>query len=259
MPELPDLEVFAANLNKRFKGKTLKNVEVGKAQNVNVDASVLKKAVEDQSLKEIYRKGKTLELEFGNKSLLELHLMLNGEIKLFKKGEDIKYNIVAFLFSDDQGFAFTDFQGIAKATLNPDVSVSPDALSKEMDFNYLKELLQKKRSAIKQVLLDQKVIRGIGNAYADEILYDARISPFSISKAIPEQAVKTLASSIRSVLLDAVKNIKKASPDLISGEVRDFLKIHHTKNTQSPSGAEIKVDKKGARKTYYTDEQELYK
>jgi formamidopyrimidine-DNA glycosylase len=258
MPELPDLEVFAGNLNKRFKGKTLKSVTVKKLKNLNVDLKTLEKAIKGQSLSRIYRKGKTLELAFENHSLLELHLMLNGEIKLIKAEEDAKYSVVQLMFADEEGFAFTDFQGIAKATLNPEEPASPDALSEELNSDYLKQILSKKRSAIKQVLLDQKIIRGIGNAYADEILYDARISPFSISKAIPDEAVKKLAASIKSVLLDAVKQINKSQPDLISGEVRDFLKIHHTKKDNSPSGAEIKIDKKGSRKTYYTDEQELY-
>ncbi len=134
----------------------------------------------------------------------------------------------------------------------------PDAMAKEMSSAYLKAVLSKKRSSIKQVLLDQKLIRGIGNAYADEILWAAKISPFSISKAIPEQSVNALHKAINEVLRSAIKQIKKQHPDQLSGEVRDFLKIHNPQAQKSPSGAKIMVDKKSSRKTYYTDEQQLF-
>ncbi len=68
---------------------------------------------------------------------------------------------------------------MATPTLNPAPSAAPDALSEEVNFEFLKTLLSTKKGSIKNILLDQKLIRGIGNAYADEILWDARISPFS--------------------------------------------------------------------------------
>jgi formamidopyrimidine-DNA glycosylase len=107
--------------------------------------------------------------------------------------------------------------------------------------------------------MDQKVIRGIGNAYADEILWHALISPLSVCNKIPEDKIKTLAKSIKTVLHDAIKKILKSHPDIIKGEVRDFLVIHNSSKKKSPTGAEIKQTTIGGRKTYYTDEQELYK
>jgi formamidopyrimidine-DNA glycosylase len=82
--------------------------------------------------------------------------------------------------------------------------------------------------------MDQHVIRGIGNAYADEILWDAGISPFSISNKIPGKKIDALVKSIKSVLKEAEKEIVKRDPGIISGEVRDFLKIHNAKKTHSP-------------------------
>lgn len=106
--------------------------------------------------------------------------------------------------------------------------------------------------------MDQKVIRGIGNAYADEILYDARLSPFSASNKIPADKVKELAKSIRSVLEDAEKQIIKTNPDIISGEVRDFLQVHLPKKKETPAGEAIQQKEVGGRKTYYTERQELF-
>ncbi len=259
MPELPDLEVFAANLNQRFKNKKLEKVHVYVAKKLNVTIGDLEKALGGKQLKEIRRVGKSLHLEFSGNQVLELHLMLHGEIHLLdKKQLEPKFPILELIFDDESGFTLTDFQKAATPTLNPVESEVPDALAKDMNLDYLRKLLSRKRTQIKQVLLDQKSIRGIGNAYADEILWEAKISPFSIAKAIPPKAVKELATAIDKVLKHAISQIRKSNPDLISGEVRDFLLIHHVKNKKSPEGAEIKIDKKGNRKTYYTEEQKLY-
>lgn len=66
--------------------------------------------------------------------------------------------------------------------------------------------------------MDQKVIRGIGNAYADEILWEALISPVSVCNKIPDNKIKALSKSIKKVLKNAVKQIVKKKPDIISGD-----------------------------------------
>jgi formamidopyrimidine-DNA glycosylase len=258
MPELPDLQAFSANLHKKLADKKVKVVEVNSSK-LNVDKSELKKAIEGQKIKEIYREGKELRIKFDNNAVLGLHLMLNGEVHFYENENTLPYTIIDFLFDDDNGLAITDFQGMAKPTLNPEESNVPDALSKEANAEYLKMKLGKTKTSIKKVLMDQKIIRGIGNAYADEILWEARISPFSLSNKIPEDKIKALVHSIATVLQDAEKQILKKDPEIVKGEVRDFLKIHNHKNKQSPNGADIKVDTINGRKTYYTDEQELYK
>lgn len=259
MPELPDLEVFAENLSKHFKGKILKRVEVKVQKKLNVAENELKTALEGHPLERVSRQGKTLQLHFGKDKTLGLHLMLHGEIKLIEKDKETKFPILEFYFDGDDGFALADFQKQVTPTLNPTHSEVPDAIDKDMSLVYLKNILSKRRTQIKQVLLDQKLIRGIGNAYADEILWAAGISPFSISKAIPEDRVEALHKAINEVLRDAIKQIKKAQPDHLSGELRDFLKIHNPHAQKSPGGSEIIVEKKGSRKTYYTNEQKLFK
>ena len=106
--------------------------------------------------------------------------------------------------------------------------------------------------------MDQHLIRGIGNSYADEILWHAKVSPFSIAKAIPEKVVKVLFKSLGHVLNTAIKEIREENGDELRGELRDFMKVHGAKLEKSPTGAEIKSDKIGGRTSYFTDEQELY-
>lgn len=256
MPELPDLQVFSRNLTKTLEGKTVKAVEVPNAKKLNVSVKELKDVLEGQTLTAVKRVGKELHLEFKDGTVLGLHLMLHGKIYLFDKTNEQKYTIISLVFEDGAGLALTDFQSAATPTLNPEANGVPDAL--EVDPDYLVKKLGSKRSPIKTVLLDQHVLRGIGNAYADEILWHARISPFSPANKIPEAKIKELVKVIKDVLEDAEKQILKTHPDIIAGEVRDFLVVHHTKSKQTPTGATIHQKEVGSRKTYFTDEQELF-
>lgn len=257
MPELPDLEVFAINLNKRLAGKKLEKIEVKNISKLNVSVSELRKAIEGSKLKRIYREGKELHFEFSNGNILGMHLMLNGRLDWFED-ENKKGNTIVEMHFEDIGLVLTDYQGIANIALNPEIKDSPDALSDEVNSSFLKEKLSKKRTIIKTFLLDQNVIRGIGNAYADEILWESKIHPESKCNKIPDEAIKALTKDIKSVLKDAEKQILKINPGIISGEERSFLKIHNSKKKESPSGAKIHSKMVNSRITYYTDEQVLY-
>jgi formamidopyrimidine-DNA glycosylase len=257
MPELPDLQVFSHNLHKKLSGKTLKEIVVHKAPKLNVSHKELQNTLIGQKLTSVYRDGKELFMKFDKGDVLGLHLMLHGKLFYFEGKSENKYPIIEFVFDDGTGLVLTDFQGIANPTLNPEAKDAPDALSADAGFEYLKRILTKKKTNIKTVLMDQKIIRGIGNAYADEILWHAGISPFSVSNKIPDDKIKALAKSINEVLKNAEKEIIKANPEIIAGEVRDFMLIHNAKKKHSPNGAPILINE-ASRKTYYTEEQELY-
>ena len=225
---------------------------------MKVSAATLTKALEGEKVKSIYREGKELHIQFSNDHVLGLHLMLHGNLNLFEKANDKKYPILELHFDDDTGLALSDYQGAATPTLDPETKEAPDALSDELTYEYLKARLNTKKSVIKTVLLDQKVVRGIGNAYADEILWDALISPTAVSNKIPDSKIKELVKSIKSVLKHAINHIHKTHPDIITGEVRDFLNIHNAKKKTSPTGKPIHNTKVNSRITYYTDEQEVF-
>lgn len=258
MPELPDLEIFSRNLHRRLSGRQLKEITVRNSKKLNVPVTALKETLESQKLTSVSRTGKELYFGFENGAVLGLHLMLKGELHLFTDGDSRKHTIVELVFKDGTHFSLTDFQGMARATLNPEADHTPDALSEAINQEFFKRIFASRKATVKNVLLDQHIIRGIGNAYADEILWEAGISPFSAANKIPEAKLRDLAKAVRHVLENAVKQISKADPTIISGELRDFLRIHTTKKTHSPSGVPILIDKTGARKTYYTQEQEIF-
>jgi formamidopyrimidine-DNA glycosylase len=141
--------------------------------------------------------------------------------------------------------------------LDPEDKKGIDALDSKLNYSYLKKALDRKK-AVKDLLLDQNVIRGIGNGYSDEILWQSRISPFSKANAIPDEKIKELAKNIKKVLKNATNKIYKNYPDLIHGEIRDYMEIHTKKKDKSPTGAKIKTAERGMLNTYYTDEQVMY-
>jgi formamidopyrimidine-DNA glycosylase len=255
MPEIPDVAVFAKNLNKIFAGKKLLKVKVKNGKKLPDTATSLSKALDGKRLKKIYRSGKEFRFEFDDGSLLGLHLMLTGDIFVFEEKNENRSTIVELYFEEGKNLALTDRMGNAFIKLNPVDKAGRDAL--ELDFDYLKKIFNR-RTTIKNILLDQDLIRGIGNGYSDEILWEARISPYSVASAIPDEKIKELVKRIPKVLKEATQQIDKAHPGKINIEAKEFLKIHR-KTDKSPTGLPIHIDTKGSRKTYYTDEQVLFK
>lgn len=256
MPELPDLQVFSRNLDRQLAGKKLKKIVINKRAKLNVPATALK-AIEETVLNKVYREGKELRFLFKNKHALGLHLMLRGKLQ-WKEDGAMKYSVLELYFAGGKDLVLTDYQYNARINLDPKESEVPDTLSPAVNEKFWQQQLQS-GAAIKKRLLDQQVVRGIGNAYADEILWDARISPFSISKKVPPARIKALARSVRKVLKHAESQISKTQPGIIGGEIRDFLLIHNPKKKKSPGGARIQKKQSGSRPTYYTNEQKLFK
>lgn len=256
MPELPDIEVFCRNLKKRFAGKTLQKIVVVTGKKLKDTQRQLSAALQGKKLENIYRSGKEIRFRFSGGTLMGMHLMLTGDLFPFEKKNEQKWTIVEMYFHDGSGLALTDRMKNANVKLNPEDKKGIDAL--DLNYKTLKEILSRDAN-IKNVLLDQNRIRGIGNSYSDEILWKTGISPFSIASAIPDEKVKELVKNIKGTLKSAVSKIDKKYPGLVQGEVKDFLRIHTRKYTESPGGAPIKMVQRGMLKTFYTDEQVIYK
>jgi formamidopyrimidine-DNA glycosylase len=257
MPELPDLTVFVANLTSRLKDKEIESIVYYGVNRLNVSPEKLKESINNTSIQKVTRVGKEIEFVFSNDNRLLVHLMLNGGFSIVNNSQNIRYKILELNFSDDSSLVITDPKGLVMLNLNAAPSKVPDAL--DISEAYLKEKIKEKpRKLVKPFLLDQKITRGIGNAYADEILWHARISPLSKIGKLPDTVVKDLLNSIKDVLLNAVEEIKKINPDIISGEIREFLSVHNYSSTKSPTGHKIIKEQIASKTTFYTDEQVLY-
>jgi len=254
VPELPDIEVFAKNLDQLFAGRKLLKVKVVNGKKLPDTAASLTKNLAGKMLKKVYRSGKEFRFAFDDKTVMGLHLMLTGDLFVFEEKNEHHSTIVELYFDGMKNLALTDRMKNAWVALNPEDRAGVDAL--ELDFKTLKEIFDRK-TGVKNVLLDQDLIRGIGNGYSDEILWETRIHPYSAASAIPDEKIRELVKVIPKLLMDATRKIDKAYPGIIQNEVKEFLKIHRNKD-KSPTGFPIQIDTQGRRKTYYTEEQVLY-
>jgi formamidopyrimidine-DNA glycosylase len=257
MPELPDIEVFSRNLKKMYGGKKLAKIKIVNNKNIKDSQKALSKALEGEKIKDVYRSGKEMRFLFSNGKILGMHLMLTGDLIPFEGKNERKSTKVEFHFEDGNKLALTDRFKNAFVKLDPEDKEGIDALDPKLNYRFLKKALDRK-AAIKNILLDQNVIRGIGNGYSDEILWHCRISPFSKANAIPDDKIRELAKTIKKVLKNATNKIAKNYPGLIHGEVRDYMDVHTKKKDKTPTGAKIKIAERGMLKTYYTDEQMMY-
>ncbi len=257
MPELPDLTVFAENLQRRLGGRTASGLDCHGNKRLNVEAAQLSAAVVGNELEKIERIGKEIEFTFAKDTRLRVHLMLAGRFVLTDTPERLGERMLTIRFADGLSLVVTDPKGLVKLALNAEPVTSPDALT--VDVAYLQQkAAQKPKTLAKAFLIDQAVLRGIGNAYADEILWQARISPKAAVGRIPWAAMAALVQAIGKVLTEAVEKIRAVDPEILGGEIRDFLLIHNPQKSCSPTGHPIRKEKIASKTTYFTDEQILY-
>lgn len=256
MPEIPDLNIFTKNLARQLVGKSVATIHVLVDRRLKVPEAALKEAFEGQTLTGIERTGKELQFKFRNGHILGIQLMLYGSMHWYTGINENRFTIAELLFADGTGLAITDWQKAVILTLDPKPAKVPDAMA--MPAGYLVTALKKNEHPIKTVLTEGKTVRGIGNAYVDEILYDAKISPFSIACKIPEAKIKVLTKSIMSVLTKAEDHILQNFPDTITEKERDFLQVHRPKKTLTLRGEPILKAEISKRKTYYTSGQQLF-
>ncbi len=261
MPELPDLYVYSENLKKQLLNKKITNVMTFAYKRINVNKELFIDGCVNFHFTDISQDGKEIKFTLSNGNHFHVHLMLLGKFTIEKNNiNPLLYNkIASFFFEDNTIFTISDERMYAKIEFNSPERLVPDALSDDFTYSYFLSLvLKSSRKNIKSLLLDQKNIRGIGNAYADEILYNANISPKSLTGKIPENIIEILYEQIKQTLQWGIDNIQYYSPNIITGETREFFKVHNKKLRKTPKGEHIIVEKIVSKKTYYTALQKLY-
>ena len=261
MPELPDLEVFKGNIFKKLSSKRLVDLNVYNHQKVTMPESIMKEELKGKTLTAINRFGKELLFDFDEGRIIAAHLMLSGKVSIVSDAnaaEKIKFKIFSLDFENESIF-FSDMGRLCTIRYKPVRDGVPDAFGTDFTLEYFRKIIRKKPAVnIKAFLIDQKNIKGIGNAYADEILWHARVSPHSKAGKIPDEAIAGIYNAIGTVLKEAVDSIKAIAPDIISGEERSFLQVHTRSKKQTETGFPIRIEKIATKTTYFTDEQILY-
>ena len=219
MPELPEVEIIKNNLSDYLVDKTFHSIEVFTNKLRYKIPHNLAESIKNQRVTNISRIAKYIIVGLENDYSLLIHLGMTGNflINAQKMGHNNNKHVrLRFKMSDQSEIDYVDIRkfGFFKL-INPQkgeikklkAELGPDALSDEFDTKYLQESLKNKVTNIKSALLNQKIVGGIGNIYASEALFRAKIPPMMESRKVVKNKTKTgdLISSIKFILHDAIK------------------------------------------------------
>ena len=223
MPELPEVETVRKGLEKKLKDFIISEIEIIRPSTIAFPANKdeFKKGLNNSLIDKWSRRGKYLIASLiknpNNKTLksngyLIIHLRMTGHFNWLKRNNSpCKHTRVRFFDNQENELRFIDLRSFGqiwwiKEGLDPKKiikglgSLGPEPFSKDFNYEYLKKEFSKRTKSIKAVLLDQRIIAGIGNIYADESLFEAGISPFREAKTIKKRELIKLRISIMDVL-----------------------------------------------------------
>ena len=248
MPELPEVEIVRHSLNKKIIQKTIKKVIV-RNRNLRIKIPLnFKKILENQKILNVSRFSKYLIIYLSGRNKLLVHLGMSGTIHLLEqKKENLLTNMSFYnspnlpdkhshveiffdkfklVYNDPRRFGFFEIIKNQQQLEKRFKKLGPEPFDSNFDINYIYNNLKNKKKNIKNFLLDQKFVSGIGNIYASEILYLSRINPTKKGKFINKVECKKIFKNTTLVLLNAIKKGGSSIKDFkdISGGKGSFQK-----------------------------------
>jgi len=231
MPELPELEVGKEFLQEHLVGRTIERVEVLRPIVVRKLSDLDFTCLEGEAFTEVRRRGKFL-IFFLDGLYLVINAMLSGRLYFCLPTERrLAKTFVIWRLKDGMDLRYVDEKQMGKIYLTPDLSLvpgfavqGPEAL--EVTFEAFKERLKRHRGEVKGVLINQAFVAGIGNAYADEILFRAGVYPFKRRPRLTGEEIRRLHEAMRAVLEESIATIRERMGDQIHLKFRDFLAVH---------------------------------
>lgn len=243
MPELPDLEVIRAYLAPRLPGVAITAVEAPRPLIVrNLAGGDLSDALVGRRFTGVARRGKYLLLSLDSGVTMVVHPMLAGRIRYAAPlGKKRVRDGLILALDNGMELRYHDAKDMGKVYLVTDLSQVPGfaELSIEADdpsltLEAFRDRLRKHQGEIKGVLTNQRFVAGIGNAYADEILWCAAIYPMRRRASLSPDEVDRLYNCMRIALQRAIETLRERVGDRIDVEVRDFLAIHGKDDGECP-------------------------
>ena len=215
MPELPEVETVRRGLTSLVVGSKIKQVEVLYPKMIIGDSEEFKRSLTNQVHEQIDRRGKFLLFRFSNDLTVISHLRMEGKYFLRSQNDSLeKHTHVIFSLADGRQLRYNDVRKFGRMQLIKTgqedqvaslAKLGPEPVSAEFDVNEFYRKLQKKKKAIKPALLDQNLVVGIGNIYADEILWLSKIHPATPCNKLTFAEAKLLHDNTITELEQAVK------------------------------------------------------
>ena len=235
MPELPELEVITNNLVHQITAKTVRTLTIVKPY---VLKNYFTSDLHGKIVADIKRRGKYI-LIFLNGYVMLIHLMLRGTLSFMLPSQRVKKSVAAALYFTDNTVLELAERGhkkrvslyiIPRQKLDAYLRIGLEPLDRSLTLQRLSQLLHKESKRLKSFLRDQRAIAGIGSAYADEILWSARLSPFKLTTTMDSRETERLYAAMRDVLAWAIGEVEKRGVS----EKREFLRVHGKKNEPCP-------------------------
>ena len=264
MPELPEVENLVRGLSSRILGLTILDVRCHFPAVVGPDPGCFAEAVRGHRVQELHRHGKYLFFLMDRDVVIALHLRMTGQLLLVPREQTPdKHTHLELLLSDrSQKLVFRDVRKFGRLkVLEGSISrfveekkLGADAL--EISTETLHGAFQKTSRIIKAVLLDQRILAGLGNIYTDEILFREGISPLREASSLSYEQTDSLRRTIRSVLRAAIRGRGTTISDYVdargeSGSFQDSLLVYSRAGLPCPRcGRQIVKTKVAGRGTY---------
>ena len=249
MPELPEVETVTRALAKIVERSKVKNVEIYRTDLRWKVPDDLKQILENDIFEKPFRRGKYILIPTKKDNILLIHLGMSGQIKIKElvptllKHDHIRIiienknnNLFSITYNDPRRFGYVDYlnkRDLTKHFLLKSLGVEP--FSEDLTKVYLHNIFKTKTTNIKNALLDQKIIAGIGNIYASEILFRAKIRPHRNVNSLESKDLELIINSTKEILKKSIKKggttIKDhKQPDGKLGYFKQNLAVYGKKN-----------------------------
>jgi len=263
MPELPEVEIIVRQLNKVLRGMVIERVEVLREKSFKGEI----KELVGRKIKKVGRKSKMMVMEFMElKKVVLIHLKMTGQLIYIDsrlRGNDeeemrivgghptadwvnelpSKHTRVIIYFKNGSRLFFNDMRAFGWMKIGDVPRLPPDVVDKEFTLQLFKELVSGSKRAIKLVLMDQKKIGGVGNIYANDGLFLAKIDPKKMASSLDNNEIERLHKAIKKVINKGI---------LLAGKYQNYFLVYGREGEKCKRcGEEIKKFKLGGRGTYW--------
>jgi len=214
MPELPEITIIAKQMNKEISGKRIAEIEVKQPKNLNISPQEFTKIIKGKNVKSVSKKGKWIFIKLDQAYYMLINLGMNADLLYFSsnKTPHNKYQF-KLAFTDKTGFTIkfqwfgyihlVQEKDIIKHKLTAKLGETPT--DEKFTLKYFKKMLDSKKTKIKNFLLDQKNVAGIGNVYVQDILFEAKLHPNRKISTLSEKEITYLYKAIKNVLNRSIK------------------------------------------------------
>ncbi|MGD8398371.1 MAG: bifunctional DNA-formamidopyrimidine glycosylase/DNA-(apurinic or apyrimidinic site) lyase [Anaerolineae bacterium] len=210
MPELPEVENVARGLDRRLAGRTITRVSVSWSRNIaQPDLETFERSIVGRRVEAVWRRGKYIVMRLDSGYLL-VHLKMSGRLQILSAEEPAGPHVrVVFGLDDGSELRFDNARKWGRIYLVHDVEditgdLGPEPLSKAFSLEAFRDLLSGRSGQLKPLLLNQRFVAGLGNIYANEVLFAAGLHPQRRADTLSAQEQAALYRAIRSVLEEAI-------------------------------------------------------